>query len=74
MRWVDAKPFLHGSGFPAAQRGHYFDRLPAAAQHTTRAEVWSLSRDSAGLYLQFVSNASSLAVRTTYIYSSMHSW
>lgn len=74
LRWVDARPYVHGSGFPASEKSHFYDRLPAGAEHTTRAEVWSLSRDTAGMYAQFLSNASSLAVNVTYLYSTMYSW
>jgi hypothetical protein len=72
--WLDAKPFLRGTGFLASQKSNFYDRLPAAAEHTTRPPVWSLSRDTAGMYLQFISNASKLAVNVTYIYSTMSMW
>jgi hypothetical protein len=74
LRWVDGLPLLQGTGFSASVKAHAYDRLPAAAQHTTRGVVWSLSRDAAGLFLQFVSNASSLAVNVTYIYDEMTMW
>lgn len=74
LHWVDAKPYLYGTGFAPSDKSNYYDRLPAAAQNTTRSVVWSLSRDSAGLFVQFVSNASSLAVNVTYIYGAMTMW
>ena len=68
--WVDARPFLRGTGFGASEKGAYFDRLPAAAQNTTRSVVWSLSRDSAGMYLAFTANPSvaEIAINLTYVY------
>ena len=74
LTWVDARPLLHGTGFPAAAKAHFYDRLPAGAQHTTRGAVWSLSRDTAGMFIQFASNASSLSVNATYIYETVAMW
>lgn len=52
MTWHDARPLVHGTGFPAAVKGAFYDRLPAGAINTTRGAVWSLSRDSTGLFAQ----------------------
>lgn len=40
-----------------------YDRLPATAEGVVRADVWSLSHDSAGLRYRFVTDASSLRAR-----------
>lgn len=40
-----------------------YDRLPAKAEKTVRKEVWGLSHNTAGMYLSFVTNASSVEVR-----------
>ena len=48
--WQDARPYLRGTGFPAAAKGAFYDRLPAAAEGAVRGAVWALSRDSAGMY------------------------
>jgi hypothetical protein len=52
MRWYDGKPLLHGTGFDASGKGAYYDRLPGAAKATVTPAVWSLSRDSTGMFLQ----------------------
>lgn len=40
-----------------------FDRLPARAEGVVRPPVWNLSRNSAGLYVSFHTNAPRIAVR-----------
>ncbi len=40
-----------------------FDRLPEKAKQTVRPEVWNLSKNSAGEYIQFTSNATEIVVR-----------
>ena len=42
-----------------------FDRLPAVAEKKVRPPVWKLSRDSAGMSVDFTTDADSLAVRWT---------
>ena len=74
LEWVDAKPFLRGTGFPPNKKSAFYDRLPAAAVNTTRAAVWGLSRDTAGMYLSFASNTTDLIVNVTYVYGSFEMW
>lgn len=40
-----------------------FDRLPAKAEGVVRAPVWTLSRDSSGIAVRFLSDARTLRVR-----------
>ena len=40
-----------------------FDRLPARAEKLVRPEVWTLSRDSSGLYADFSTDAKKLTIR-----------
>jgi hypothetical protein len=40
-----------------------FDRLPARAEGVVRAQVWSLSRHSAGLHVRFVTDATTIHAR-----------
>lgn len=42
-----------------------FDRMPAKAEKTIRASVWSLSRDSAGLNVRFTTAAPAIHARWT---------
>ncbi len=41
----------------------YYDRLPAKAEKAVRKEVWSLSKNAAGLKIVFNSNAPDITVR-----------
>ncbi len=40
-----------------------FDRLPAKAEKTVRTEVWNLSHNTAGEYIDFTTNAKEITVR-----------
>jgi len=42
-----------------------YDRLPARAEKLVRKEVWSLSQNTAGEYIRFVTDASEITVRYT---------
>src|SRR5690606_4325483 len=42
-----------------------FDRLPARAQGKVRAEVWNLSRQSAGIAVRFVTDSPEIRARWT---------
>ena len=42
-----------------------FDRLPARAEKIVRQPIWELSRHSAGLYVDFNTNAKSISARWT---------
>jgi hypothetical protein len=74
LEWVDAKAFVRGTGFAPSTKSAFYDRLPAGAVNTTRSEVWILSRDTAGMYLSFASNATQLTVNVTYIYRDFQMW
>ena len=64
LRWFDARTLcLEGKGW--ADTRHFYDRLPARAEGVVRAPVWSLSHDSAGMAVRFVTDAASIAVRWT---------
>lgn len=60
--WVDARTLtVEGQGF--RDTAAPWDRLPARAEALVRKEVWSLSRDSAGICVRFTSNATHLRAR-----------
>jgi len=62
--WYDARLLpLEGKGWD--QTESYYDRLPAAAKDKVPAPVWSLSHDSAGMCLRFLTDATSLKIRWT---------
>jgi hypothetical protein len=48
---------VHGRAFNNTAPGHYYSRLPAAAQKDVTAEVWLLSLMSTSQYVRFVSDA-----------------
>jgi hexosaminidase len=43
----------------------FYDRLPAKAEKTVRKPVWDLSKNSAGLQMRFITDASEIIVRYT---------
>ena len=64
LRWLDAKELcIEGKGWPDTQQ--FYDRLPARAEGVVRAGVWSLSKDSAGICVRFVTDATELWARWT---------
>ena len=57
-------PVIDGRGWQTALADTY-DRFPAKAEQTVRNEVWSLSKNSAGEYIKFTTNATEIIVRYT---------
>jgi hypothetical protein len=53
---------LEGQPWPG-EAGHFYDRFPARARETVRKEVWSLSRNGAGLKLRFRTNSKQITIR-----------
>ena len=55
-RWYDARELeVEGKGWTETKA--FFDRLPARAEGVVRAPVWGLSRNSAGICIRFVTDA-----------------
>jgi len=65
---------LHGSPFPPSRKQSPFDRFPSTAKGVVRDAVWDLSKDSAGLFFMFETNASSFVSNITYLYSDTTMW
>ena len=64
LLWYDARLVgVEGKGFEATK--DYYDRLPAKAEKAVRPPVWSLSRNSAGLCVRFVTDATAVHARWT---------
>ncbi len=62
FNWKDIREFnIEGRGWNDTKA--FYDRLPAKAESLVRPEVWNLSRQSAGLQVRFVSDATSIAAR-----------
>jgi len=60
--WHDIKAFgVEGRGFDDTEV--FYDRLPARAKSLVRPAVWSLSRDSAGMAVRFVTDATTIKAR-----------
>lgn len=55
-------PVLEGQAWPNEVK-NYYDRLPARAEKNVRKEVWDLSKNSAGLYIKFRTDAGKIEVR-----------
>src|SRR3954454_19007452 len=63
-RWYDIRLLgLEGQGWTETKAP--FDRLPARAEGLVRDPVWGLSRQSAGLYVRFVTDASEIKASWT---------
>ena len=63
-RWYDiAQLDLEGRGW--TQTETFYDRLPAKAKGVVRDPVWKLSRDSAGMCVRFITDATSIQARWT---------
>jgi hypothetical protein len=64
LTWTDIRELgVEGRGWTATK--DYYDRLPAKAEGTVREPVWNLSRDSAGMCVRFVSDATEIHARWT---------
>lgn len=62
LRWQDARALrVEGKGWQDTK--DFYDRLPARAEMLVRPAVWNLSRDSAGLCVRFVTDATTIAAR-----------
>ncbi len=66
LKWFDPAassfPVIEGRGWHTALAKPY-DRLPAKAEKTVRTDVWRLSQNTAGEYISFKTNATSIVVR-----------
>jgi hypothetical protein len=64
VHWFDVRALgLEGQGWADVKAP--FDRLPAKAEKTARPPVWSLSRNSTGLCVRFVTDATTIHARWT---------
>lgn len=65
LKWDPATEtinYLNGQAWPKEVK-NYYDRLPAAAENKVRKPVWDLSKNAAGLYFQFHTNAQEIIVK-----------
>ena len=64
LTWKDGTALtLEGKGWTATEAP--YDRLPAKAKGVVRDPVWDLSRDSAGMRVRFVTDATEISVQWT---------
>lgn len=62
VAWFDIRLLgVEGQGF--SDTASPFDRLPARAEKIVRPPVWGLSRDSAGIAVRFITDATELSAR-----------
>jgi len=60
--WSDIRQFnVEGRGWNGTK--DFYDRLPAKAEGVVRKPVWDLSRNSAGMCVRFVTDATSIRAR-----------
>src|SRR5690242_4953329 len=70
LLWYDLRQLgVEGQGWSDTKSP--YDRLPARAEGVVRAPVWNLSRQSAGLYARFVTDAPAVHARWTLINKSL---
>ncbi|MEI6518938.1 MAG: SGNH/GDSL hydrolase family protein [bacterium] len=63
LKWIDIKE-LGVSGKGWIDTKSYYDRLPARAEGIVTDAVWSLSRQSTGMWVDFVSDVGTIHART----------
>ena len=62
LQWKDIRGFgVEGRGWDETKA--FYDRLPAKAEGVVRKPVWDLSRDSAGMCVRFVTDATEIHAR-----------
>jgi lysophospholipase L1-like esterase len=62
VQWFDIRPLgVEGRGWNDTKA--FYDRLPAKAEGKVRKPVWELSRNSAGLCVRFVTDATTIHAR-----------
>jgi len=62
LRWKDIRELgVEGRGWNETKA--FYDRLPAKAEGRVRKPVWELSRDSAGMCVRFVTDATEIRAR-----------
>ncbi len=59
---VDDRFHIGGQGWDQASLDRPYDRLPADAENIVRSEVWSLSRQSAGIHILFSTSSPTIHV------------
>ena len=70
LAWYDVEQWgVEGRGWSETKR--YFDRLPAKAEGVVRPPVWSLSRHSAGMAVQFRTDAAEIHARYELLSASL---
>ena len=64
VAWHDVTSWgVEGRLWEDEERLRWFDRFPAAAEKTVPPDVWTLSRDSAGMAVRFETDAQTIRVR-----------
>ncbi len=70
IRWFDIRQLgVEGQGWTETKSP--YDRLPAKAEGKVREAVWGLSRDSAGMCVRFVTEATTIHARWTLTKSNL---
>jgi aryl-phospho-beta-D-glucosidase BglC (GH1 family) len=70
LRWTDARDLVvEGQGWSGTKAP--YDRLPAKAEGRVPTSVWHLSRQSAGIAVRFVTDATTITARWALISSNL---
>ena len=63
LKWINVLNLSIGGQAFAESTEHPFDRLPKEAKKTVRPPVWKLSQNTAGIYVEFETDATQIACR-----------
>lgn len=62
VKWHDARELaVQGKGW--LETVSFYDRLPAKAEKFVRPEIWKLAQNSAGISIEFITDAESISAR-----------
>ena len=75
VMWRDARELTMGGLAPFSEkREEPYDRLPLAAKATVTSGVWTQAIESAGVYAEFVTDASAIYINYTLVNSNLNFW
>ena len=73
--WKDARELtVGGLASFSDEREMPYDRLPLAAKATVTSGVWTQAVESAGVYAEFVTDASAIYINYTLVNSNLNFW
>ena len=75
VEWKDARQLTIGGLAPFSEKREMpYDRLPLAAKASVTGSVWTKAVESAGVYVEFVTDASTIYINYTLVNSNLNLW